>query len=381
MRRRLVALGAAVILVGTLAGCSGDEPREAAAEPSSEPTDKTSSPRETEEPSDDESALSGGTAESPVSAEPTANLLEWTPVPGPATTTVTRSGPWTLTIDERGTHASVQGRNWRARFVEGGRQHFSDGLIAGAWAVFVVQDEQETRPAEAHVVHLGTQTGAFTVDGSSDVPTTTGGTWALGEGMLVHPTIGPGGSYCLATVDLERQTSARTWCAEKRHGFNAAEVTPEGTSLMTFDDQQPSCRTVVRLAGDDVVPFEGVEDCLGWQGVLTRDGAVWSVVPKQSRIEEARYYARDGDEYFDLGPGTSGTLVWCSDAAYFAQDPLRDGDPARLLRWTPEGSLEVVYETRGRGPAFLTEPRCGDDQITVTAIGESGDEQVSAPLG
>ncbi len=150
---------------------------------------------------------------------------------------------------------------------------------------------------------------------------------------------------------------------------------------MTFDDHQPSCRTVVQVAGDDVVPFEGVEDCLGWEGVLTADGAVWSVVPKQNRIEAAHYYARDGDEYFDLGSGTSGTLVWCGDAAYFAQDPLRDGDPARLLRWTTDGALEVVYETRGRGPAFLTEPRCGDDRITVTAIAESGDEQVSAPLG
>ena len=199
--------------------------------------------------------------------------------------------------------------------------------------------------------------------------------------MLVHPTLGPGGSYCLATVDLEKQSSERTWCAEKRHGFNGARITPTGTSLMTFDDHQPSCRTVAQVTGDDVAPFEGVEDCLGWEGVLTVDGAVWSVVPKQTRIEAAHYYARDGDEYFDLGPGTSGTLVWCAGAAYFAQDPLRDGDPARLLRWTPDGALEVVYETRGRGPAFLTEPRCGDDWITVTAIAESGDEQISAPLG
>jgi len=41
----------------------------------------------------------------------------------------------------------------------------------------------------------------------------------------------------------------------------------------------------------------------------------------------------------------------------------------------------VVYETRGHGPAFLTEPRCGADRITVTAVAESGDEQVSAPVG
>jgi hypothetical protein len=387
MGRGLAVLVAGIVLVGSMAGCSDDEAPRASIEPSDSPTSEpTTSEAPTGEPSStpdspEESTLEGGKADSPAPVEPARKLLDWTPVPGPVTSTVTRSGPWTLTVNEAGTRASVEGNRWRARFVEGGRQRISDGLIADDWAVLVVQDRIETRPAQAHVVRLGSQSGRFTLDGSSQVPTTTGGSWALGEGRLVHPTIGPGGSYCLATVDLAEQRSERTWCAEKRHGFNGARITPEGTSLMTFDDRQPSCRTVVELSGDDVVPFEGVEDCLGWEGVQTPDGAVWSVVPKQTRIEEAHYYAREGDEYFDLGPGTSGTLTWCAGATYFAQDPVRDGAPARLLRWTADRSLEVVYETRGRGPAFLTEPRCGDGRITVTAVAESGDEQVTAEVG
>lgn len=381
MRRRLAALGVGALLVGVLPGCTGDEPREAAAEPSSEPTGQTSSAPETEEPSDDESALEGGTAEAPATVEPTRKLLEWTRVPGPSTATVTRSGPWTLSVAQGGSRATLRGPDGMSTFIADSSKRISDALIDGDWAAVVFQDEQETLPASTEIVHLGSKSDDFTVDGSSKVPTTTGGSWALGDGTLAHPTIGPGSSYCLATVDLADRSSERTWCAEKRHGFNAARITPEGTSLMTFDDQRPSCRTVVQVTEDDVVPFEGVEECLGWEGVLVGQGAVWSVVPKQNRIEAARYYARAGDEYFDLGPGTSGTLVPCAEAAYFTQDPLHDGDPARLLRWTADGTLEVVYETRGRGPAFLTEPRCGDDRITVTAIAESGDEQVSAPLG
>jgi hypothetical protein len=386
MGRRLAAVVAAVGLLGTLAGCSDAEPRGAAPEPTSSPTREPSSPAQTEAPETpetpgEETALEGGTAESPAPVEATTNLLEWTRVPGPATTTVTRSGPWTLSVPENGGGASLRGPSRDEILVADARQHVSDALITDGWAVVVFQDEQETRPATANVVSLGDPDDNFTVDGSEKVPTTTGGTWALGDKTLFHPTIGPGGTYCLATVDLAKRTSERTWCAEKRHGFNAAQVTPEGTSLMTFDDHQPSCRTVGEVTGGDVVPFEGVEKCLGWEGVLVDDGAVWSVVPKQNRIEEARYYARSGDQYFDLGPGASGTLAWCGGAAYFAQDQQRDGEPARLLRWTSQGGLEVVYETRGRGPAFLTEPRCGGDRITVTAVAESGDEQVSAPVG
>ncbi|HET7194573.1 MAG TPA: hypothetical protein VFI99_06235 [Nocardioides sp.] len=386
MGRRLAAPMAAVVLLATLTGCTDDGTARTAAEPSSSPTGKSSSPAQTEAPggtetTENEDALEGGTAASPAAVEPTINLLKWTRVPGPATATVTRSGAWTLSVAEGGGRATLQGPSGSRTFVADSRQRISDGLIDGDWAAVVFQDEQETQPATAQIVRLGAKGGDFTVDASSDVPTTTGGTWALGDGTLVHPTIGPGGSYCLATVDLEKRTSERTWCAEKRHGFNAAQITPAGTSLMTFDDQQPSCRTVAQVASEDVVPFDGVEKCLGWEGVLVDDGAVWSVVPKQNRVEEARYYARSGDAYFDLGPGTSGTLAWCGGATYFAQDPVRDGDPARLLRWTPAGELEVVYETRGRGPAFLTEPRCGGDRITVTAVAESGDEQVSAPAG
>jgi hypothetical protein len=390
MGRRLAALVAAVVLLGTLTGCTDDGTARTSAEPSTSPTEQPSSPAETEatattpeatKATEDENALKGGTAESPEPVEPTMNLLEWTRVPGPATATATRSGPWTLSVAEGGGRATLRGPGGSEFFVADSSKRISDGLIDGDWAAVVFQDEQATQPATAQIVHLGSKSGDFTVDGSSKVPTTTGGSWALGDAQLVHPTIGPGGTYCLATVDLTKRTSERTWCAKKRHGFNAAQVTPEATSLMTFDDQQPSCRTVGHVTGDEVVPFEGVEKCLGWEGVLVEDGAVWSVVPKQNRIEEAHYYARSGNEYFDLGPGTSGTLAWCAGAAYFAQDPVRDGDPARLLRWTPEGDLEVVYETKGRGPAFLTEPRCGGDRITVTAVAESGDEQVSAPLG
>jgi hypothetical protein len=47
-----------------------------------------------------------------------------------------------------------------------------------------------------------------------------------------------------------------TWCAAAKHGFNAAHVTDAGTSVLTFDDARPSCRTVLTVhseAGDQQV--------------------------------------------------------------------------------------------------------------------------------
>ena len=83
---------------------------------------------------------------------------------------------------------------------------------------------------------------------------------------------------------------------------------------------------------------------------------------------------------FDLGPGLTGSLVWCDAAAYFVRDPETKTDPARLMRFTADGTLSVVYESASQGTAFLTEPRCGGDAITLTSYGDQGNEQVSADL-
>ena len=59
--------------------------------------------------------------------------------------------------------------------------------------------------------------------------------------------------------------------------------------------------------------------------------------------------------------------------------PQLDGDPARLLRWNADDGLTIVYESPA-GQGFLAAPRCGGDTMNVTALTESGDEQVSATL-
>ncbi len=382
------AVPAAALLLApllTLAACSdGDgtasEPDRGSSASSDTSTDSPSSP--TASPSGtgrSSAAARGGTAAKPAVLQARTRLLDWQQVPGSVDDTVSRSGARSLTVDKAGTQASIEGPSSGSGIAAGPRQRISDALIDGDWAVVVLQDRQESRPSEARVVNLADDSRSFTLDGHSDLPTVNGGTWAIGDGHLLHATLDKG-RYCVATVDLGTATSTLGWCAPPRHGFNAARITPYGDTVLSFDAHHPSCRTVARVDGIDLVPFTGVQKCHAWEGLLTRDGAVWSVIPKEREIEAAHAYARAGGDYFDLGPSASGTLTWCGDAAYFSRDPQRDSDPARLMRWNAEDGLEVVYESAG-GNAFLTPPRCGGDTITVTALAQSGDEQVSAEVG
>lgn len=372
-RHALVALA----LAGTLVACSQDQSQPSddpsPASPSGEPSDLDPSDQPGSPDSSTGEAGQQGSPGSPLPLEATTDLLEWRDVPGPTSTTVTVSGAWTLTQHDR--EAVLEGP--RSVTVEAPARHrVTDTLIDGEYAVVVTADELEEQANTATVIDLATGDRSV-LDGSSDVPTTSGGTWALGQGQLVHATIGRGRAYCAATVELADLAARTTWCAPPRQGFNGARITPEGTTVLTFDDGRPSCRTVGRIDSGELAPLEGVPDCTAWDSALVDGGAVWSVVPSEKRIEEADFYAREGDSWFDLGPGTSGTLTWCGGAAYFARDPQRTGDPARLMRWAPGDGLSVVFETAG-GEAFLTAPRCGGDTLTVTALAESGDVQVAA---
>ena len=390
MRRttRYVVPAAALLLA--LAGCADTERRSTgetpaptpSGSPSASPTASVTDSAETgasgdPSPTATGSTAAGGTADRPVVLEPKNDPLDWKPVAGSVDRTVTRGGGWTLSVDQAGSRASLAGPGGRSSWSSGRHERVSETMLDADYAVVVLQDELEEDPSRAIVTDLASGE-EFVVDGSSDIPTTSGGTWALGAGHLLHATIRKR-AYCIASVDLATRTSTLGWCAPARQGFNQARVSPAGDSITTFDDSQPSCRTVSRLQGTTTEPFPGVSDCHGWEGVLIEDGAVWSVVPNERRIENGHLYARVGDGYFDLGPGSTGTLTWCGDAAYFGRDPQRRGDDASLMRWSPEDGLSTVYESPG-GQAFLEAPRCGGDTITVTALAQAGDEQVSASV-
>jgi len=325
----------------------------------------------------------GGTAAEPTVLEAGREPLDWQPVEGPTTEAVTTNGTWTLRVAEDAGDWELQGAGSGRGTASGERGwRVSDALLDDDWAVVVLQDENEEQPSRAIVTDL--ESGKrFTLDGRGDVPTVNGGTWALHDGILLHGTYRDG-AYCLAETDLEDRASRVLWCSPPRHGFTRAQATDGGVAMLTFDDSRISCRTLVRLADGEPTPFPGIPDCKGWDALLldSVDGAevaVWSVVPKERRQEEGRFYARVGEGYYDLGPGTTGTLTECGEAAYFVRDPQRSGDPAALMRWSPEAGLSVVYESPG-GEAFLEAPRCGGDVLTVGALAEEGDEQVVADL-
>lgn len=360
-----------------LAGCS-EEPT-ATPEPDDEATSQSPSPTEdptaTTEPTEEPTETASQEPSSPPAEE--VDLLDWKPVPGSVEREVTVSGRWRLTRAADGSSAQLSGPAG-ATYTPPAGFTYSDVLIDGQFAVVVAEHEQATQPNVAEIVDLSNG-GVRRLDGRADPPTTVGGSWALGSGLLAHPTR-QGRDYCLAVVDLLADRGSVGPCVPPRTGLTNVTVTPAGLSAMTFDSGRPSCRTVARVEGERFAPLRGATMCSGWDVATTETAAVWSEIPEEKRIEVADFFVDNGGGRTDLGPGTSGTLTWCGDAAYFVRDPQRDSDPARLIR-VADGEAEIVYESPGRGKAFLSAPRCGGTDLTVSAFTAAGNEQVTARVG
>jgi hypothetical protein len=306
--------------------------------------------------------------------------LAWKAVPGSTKDLVTVGDGWTLTVPDGDASARLEGPHPRT-ILAGDHFTITDAFLDETHALVVSEDRLASQPDRATVVDLST--GRTTVlDQHSQPPTVVGGTWALGPETLVHATSGGHGRYCLATVDLATGHGSTGWCAPPRNGFRSATITASGTTMMTFDDHHPSCRTLNTVTGAQLSPLPDVTDCKGWDSAAIDGTTVWSVVPKDRRIEAAHFYAHTGSGWYDLGPGTSGSLVSCAGSAYFTRDPVSRTDPARLLRWSPEtASLTIAYQSKATGNAFLSPPRCGGSHLTVTSYSQSGDEQVTASVG
>ena len=351
----------ALALLVALAGCGGaDEPT---------PAPATGSPS---------SGAGTGTPTTGSSAEPTVALLDWQDSGLEVGTRYVRGDGAEAVVADGGGSVEITGGAAATVIPAGTGRSISEVLMSQDWVVVVRQDKAETEPSQVVAIDLATGDQRELV---SPEPAS-GGSWALTGGDLHYPTYGDDRAYCLATSALADGNGEDGWCAPSRSGFSGLTAGEHGVGLMTFDDARPvACRTVNLLDGSGLPqPLEGPRDCLAWDVAATADGAVWSEVPQPRRQEEAEFHASVDGTTVDLGPGTTGTALPCGDSVFFVRDPQGPDEPARLMRWTPEDTLEVAYESASVGNAFLGEPACGGDVLALSSFGEDGDELVWASV-
>jgi hypothetical protein len=363
----------ALALLLTVAACGSDDAPEPTGSPGSSesgsptPTDQTSSP-----------APEGGTRENPTVAEPTDAFLDWQDTGNAAGTPYLKGPKWEARTTDGQTRVEISGGGSSGEIDAGSGRTISEVLMSADWLVVVGQDKAETAPSEVSTLDLssGKQSTVATP------PAASGGSWALTGGDLYYPTYGDQKAYCLATYALADSNGEDGWCAPKRSGFSGLTASDLGVGMMTFDDTRPvACRTANLLDGSGVPqPVAGPTDCLAWDVAAAYDGYVWSEVPKPKRQEEAHFFASAYDAYVDLGPGTTGSLTPCGDSVFFVRDPQGADEPARLMRWTADHTLEVAYQSESVGNAFLGEPACAGGVLTLSSFGDEGDEQVWAPV-
>jgi len=360
---------------GSSGGDAGNAGNQPPVSPSATTTSGTSEPAAPGSASPSTPASGSPAAASTTKATPTTSLLKWTKVPGDPTDTVTTNGTWTLTVAQEGGWWSLGRGSASAQETHApAGLEVQDATLSDDWAVVVYGDQNGNKQQRAVVTALSSGK-VTTLDKSSDLPPSSDGSWALDGSTLWHAT-DHAGAYCLASTDLTSGSSKLSWCAPARHGFTNVLSVDGQTSMMTFDDKQPSCRTVVTVSGTTTTPYPGVPACKGAQGALLTStpqiGRIWSIVPNENHYQQVHVYGATDAGTYDLGGGVNGTLTVCGAAAYWARD-VSGSTPAALMRW--DGSqLSVVYQSKG----FLGEPRCAGHQLTVLDTTDNGAAQLTA---
>ncbi len=320
----------------------------------------------------------GGPVDSPTPVEAVAHPLDWSDTGVAPEVRFVQGAEWKARANPQNTVVDLVREGESLRVAAGADRTVSEMLLDDDWAVIVTQDSNESTPGQAVVIDLATgeQRSLVTPEPAN------GGSWALTGGDLYYPTYGEDRAYCLAARALADKNGEDGWCAPERSGWSGLTASEAGVGLMTFDDTRPiACRTVNVLDGSGLPhPLEGPRPCVAWDVAATPDGAVWSEVRQPRRQEKAHFFASIQGQFVDLGPGTTGTAIPCGDSIFFVRDPQSGQDPARLMRWTPRHRLQIAYESPSVGNAFLGEPACAGDVLTLTSFGEARDEQVWASV-
>lgn len=355
MRRGFrTAMAATLLLVA--AGCGDDG--EPAAEPTKSPTETPSA--------------------SPPETAPPAASLDWEPTGHSVDERVIVGERWTAIATETEVRfESTTGADDVAGPTDEGGS-VNAVLLEGDTAVVSFAYGGETTVGTGYRIDLttGEKTKIVTPEPAN------GGDWALIDDSLYYPALDEDQNACLATLAISDGNGEEGWCPPERVGIAELEANEHGVTAMLFDyDSDVSCRTLTLLDQTGVPqPVEGPADCSGWDIAATSTGIIWSEVPRPKRQEAAVFHALVDGAAQELGTGTTGTLTSCGGDTFFASDPVKRTDPARLMRWDGT-SLSVAYESTSRGNAFLGTPECADGIITISSYGEDGDEQVSANVG
>lgn len=375
VRRPAAAVALTLVAVaGVLSSCSSssDQPSNAAA-PDEQASAATSPAAGSSAPADGASADSSPAAGGTTTATPQKQPLDWTTL-SHSTYPVVTNGSWTLAITKKGRAWSLgaAGKAAHTTAAPAGLKVL-DVQLSDSYAVAVYGDEQMRKPQRVAVTDL-TSGKVRAIDASSTLPPAAEGSYALDGSTLWRPTE-KGHAFCLASTDLSSGSSTLGWCAPKNGGWTNVIAGGGKTSLLAFDDAQPSCRTVVSVAGAKATPYPGVPPCHGAEGADLGDaGTVWAIVPNEKRYQQTHVYATAGSATTDLGLGVNGTLALCGGAAYWSRDAT-GSSPAALMRW--DGStLSTAYETDG----YLGKPLCGGDTLTVPVAGGDGTTQLSATV-
>jgi hypothetical protein len=185
-------------------------------------------------------------------------------------------------------------------------------------------------------------------------------------------------SQCVGEVDLIKMRGRLVECAE-REGIilyiGSGEHGASWTHFKTGDFQ--SCRVGRGIRGKERFTMAEM-DCDTFDTAALGGWHLRSLHPPGAVLAPALpLVAERGRNRVDLGLARGQSLIACNGHAFWKQEVTAPVPAQRIVRWRPDGPVELVHETHeppsSSTEAVLLTPRsCNEGLLTVTVVRTSG---------
>jgi hypothetical protein len=213
------------------------------------------------------------------------------------------------------------------------------------------------------------------------LPTTGGFHEVIATGSMIYVLTEVGDTMCLEGGNLDTAESSVALsalsCGESGQGLWWFQRSYDGTvSYILFPNIESTCGDLYRLTPGSTSPeiVEGT-GCVS-RGEASADMAVWSEPPIVDPeggpdFDHAPGYALVDRVTYALGPLNAGGIHVCSSGVYWGTS-LDSGEPPQIRRWSPGGSIEVVFDQpmgpSGWGVYVVSQPRCLQDGVGIMRV-------------
>lgn len=254
------------------------------------------------------------------------------------------------------------------------------------WAVLVDEDAESGQAGKAgaqgwiYDLRTGGSTAVSKIPGAPPLSMFGPQATITSDGKYDYSaSVGSGSSNCVGEIDLTRMQGRTVECAKEGEMILYVNTGDRGATWTYFKGGGFDACRVGRGVQDGQLFTIAADECDTFDTAAVGGWSVRSVQSPSQPIQPAMpLTATHEGATVKLGDMRGQSLIGCGGYAYWKRDVAGDAPAQEIMRWRPDGEVELVYRqaetpSNSADSVLLTPRSCNEGILAFTSILSSGD--------